>query len=283
MEALKKIGVCDADLLIFGKVLLSENKSDSFSNFLNIRIHGQNVYHMYELSLPFRMMLRVVYGLTNFPFIDENHQRAIFYPFEYINFSDNKPYANLQTLEMFWQLMRNFWGNKELSGALQCKLLNELKDKSVPGTLVENLEEFGFKIHMTRSKPHLLQHVCNLQHNKHDVSTYATELKKRDNERERSTRLNNEDSALRGYNFGYNSEYVKDLALWYACDDGFQDARDKTYRWNHNILAHELELENMTLVDFFNEGAKAGYNSWYTFFYEKAYWDHTLQFAAIQS
>lgn len=181
----KAIGVSLSDLSILDGLLASQNLKWSISDIVKCRSSfGQGVYHEMELSLPFRMLLRLLVGITVFHGLDDGHRDAIFFNFED---SYRALQSNLHDLETFWALCRKFFSNHRLSKPVLDEV-NKGMSEANPWYLVKNILEFNIPFHLTRSKSRVLPLVLEAQKGRHIKRCLPRVIRRERAERELSRR-----------------------------------------------------------------------------------------------
>jgi hypothetical protein len=254
MNDLLNIGIRKEDLLLINQVTTDL----SINNLIIIRPiqYGcdTDLYHLFGLSQPTKMFLRVIVGLGRFKCIDYGHQKAIFYTF---NMDTEK--CNLDELDEFYSIMHKFWMHK-MSNDLRQQIYKRISIEPT-SQLIENVEEFGLKIHYTRSKRQCRELLDKIRFN---FTTTKRLRKVLDNNRKE--RLNN--------------RYIWESNKQYQYKEGFEDginhsldeayAQAKEDRVNNVRRPYPLyNLIDDEQTNLYNSGYKSGYKEGWTFKYNE--------------
>lgn len=159
-----KIGVSNEDMAKLKDVNTLEQFADQFNNI--------------ELSLPFRLMLKMVFCFINFGFVDHETREDILCEF----FFTAKP--SLEHFNEFYRLVNNFWKEKKLCCSIENEIFDKLSRKeTISYSLVNSLLLFDFPFQMTRSKKLLLEpFLCDSFHFELTKAKIARALRSWDSE-----------------------------------------------------------------------------------------------------
>lgn len=151
LKNLSAIGVPASDIQILEKVV---HKFPHFNIFQVLNTKStcrRSIYHQEGLSQPFKMLLRLVVGISLFRGLDKPHRNAIFYVFEHRSKRDK---SDIRQLEDFWSLSRRFFANPRLSAPIYDIIKREMSEGE--SELINTLNEFNIPYSYTRShKRHL--------------------------------------------------------------------------------------------------------------------------------
>jgi hypothetical protein len=157
------IGVCEADM----DLLKNHKYLEDFANEL----------HNKSLSLPFRMLLKMLFCFHNFGYVDHEMREDILMEFFF------HPVPSLQHFLDFFNLVDNFWKEKRLCSNIEFVIQEKLKCREkVCYCLVNSLLLFNFPIHLTRAKKQILEPFLNdsghLEKTKSNIANALARLNK---------------------------------------------------------------------------------------------------------
>ena len=135
--ALAKIGVSNVDMNQLKHAATLEQFANEFDNK--------------NLSLPFRLFLKMLFCFINFGYVDHECREDILMEFFFV------ANPSLQNFVDFYNLVDNFWKEKKLCSNIEYVIQQKLSCKEkVSYSLVNSLLLFNFPFQMTRSKKELL-------------------------------------------------------------------------------------------------------------------------------
>lgn len=261
---LKSIGVAVQDIDILRSLVRKFANFNIFQVLKSKSSCDRAIYHEAAFSQSFKMLLRLLVGISLFRGLDKPHRDAIFFAFEH---KSKRDLADLRQLEEFWALTRRFFANHLLSSVIYNIIKREMSEGQ--SELINTLNEFNIPYSITRSKSHHLTAIkevkrCLPRHLKRERELRQKERQKRYAEQRmhewtRQIELDHEQFQT-GYKHGHSdgnydgtqsgcSDAVHDL----KCDYRFQ------MRPNHDKSTY-YQLG-------YTSGYKASFKFWYNFNY----------------